>query len=180
MLLSWWVPVITGVAAFVGAILAQLLGIIRWRWEREEEREKDRIAWKREDKYRFAEYKRKLYADVITYIVSSTVEVARYAVDLGKAEASGNEPPEPPDFLNLQMAVAEAFLIAPEDIRDLAADHFQELMKMANHASASKAPRKMSFTPIEPLRALMRADLGETSATVPSSASAAKRNITVP
>jgi len=77
MMTSVSVPVITALAALLGVVVGQAWQARReqrrWKWEREldaehreEQRQRDREMWAREDRNRFTEQKRQIYVDYQT------------------------------------------------------------------------------------------------------------------
>jgi hypothetical protein len=77
MITSVWIPVITALAALLGVVVGQAWQARReqkrWRSEREldaehreDQRQRDRDMWAREDRNRFTEQKRQIYADYQT------------------------------------------------------------------------------------------------------------------
>src|SRR3954447_9710047 len=64
-----WNAVIPAVAALLGVLLGNMLQARRelrkWQLERDAQRQRDREQWEREDRHRFIEQKREIYADFL-------------------------------------------------------------------------------------------------------------------
>ena len=78
--MTFWTAFITGGAAFLGAVIAQLLTNKREerRWKRDQER--DAALWKREDEHRFTVHKQEIYSDLLAQLSRwlNDIETARY------------------------------------------------------------------------------------------------------
>ena len=98
---SVWVPVITALAALLGVVVGQAWQARReqrrWNWEREldaehreEQRQRDREMWAREDRNRFTEQKRQIYVDYQTCAYRISVLLADTSRRLHELQSSGN------------------------------------------------------------------------------------------
>lgn len=98
---SVWVPVITALAALLGVVVGQAWQARReqrrWKWEREldaehreEQRQRDREMWAREDRNRFTEQKRQIYVDYQTCAYHISVLLVDISSRLLKVQSSGD------------------------------------------------------------------------------------------
>jgi hypothetical protein len=98
---SVWVPVITALAALLGVVVGQAWQARReqrrWKWEREldaehreEQRQRDREMWAREDRNRFTEQKRQIYVDYQTSAYRISVLLVNTSRRLGELQSSGD------------------------------------------------------------------------------------------
>lgn len=98
---SVWVPVITALAALLGVVVGQAWQARReqrrWKWEREldaehreEQRQRDREMWAREDRNRFTEQKRQIYVDYQTCAYRISVLLADTSHRLRELQSSGD------------------------------------------------------------------------------------------
>lgn len=98
---SVWVPVITALAALLGVVVGQAWQARReqrrWKWEREldaehreEQRQRDREMWAREDRNRFTEQKRQIYVDYQTSAYRISVLLVDTSRRLRELQSSGD------------------------------------------------------------------------------------------
>jgi hypothetical protein len=101
MMTSVWVPVITALAALLGVVVGQAWQARReqrrWKWEREldavhreEQRQRDREMWAREDRNRFTEQKRQIYVDYQTCAYRISVLLVDTSRRMREVQSSGD------------------------------------------------------------------------------------------
>jgi hypothetical protein len=179
-MVSGWVPAITALAALLGVIVGQF-----WQARREDKRWKrergERLEqWQREDRYRFAEYKRELYADFLSGLRRFRGEITVSALHIDQVRASRVESGEPPienmteyllnrgqvdseAFASLVRALGNLHLVTPESIRLEGQDCFDALVRANSliivHQDLQEGTRLSARFSTDALERLMRADL---------------------
>jgi hypothetical protein len=127
-MVSAWVPAITAIAALAGVLIGQFWQghreNMRWAREREldaehreEQRQRDREMWAREDRHRFTEQKRQIYVEYqpCAYRISVTiVDTYQRLSNVKKAREDANIRRE---FLDDELGFAEKFTSQYEDLK---------------------------------------------------------------
>ncbi|MGE3795799.1 MAG: hypothetical protein AB7I38_17995 [Dehalococcoidia bacterium] len=150
MLSSLGPSIIAATAALIGVLMGNLLQSrrerSRWNLDRQAQRQRDHELWGREDRHRFTEHKRDLYARFLSALArfqgSSFVNQLLYEADLPDRPTSEDAPRNKLDWLFGQSSesgvteVSECLhamsLVAPDELTK-EATRLQELVASANN-----------------------------------------------
>jgi hypothetical protein len=129
VLTPWQAVLATAIAAFLGSLIAQVFQLARDRSERRERRLLDEQAHARENRYRFADSRRKLYGDLIMQVDLLSDHMAKMDFRRlhGRDYLDGQVEQREEFGRQLRSSVNQVTIVAPRNISEPSKSMFDDM-----------------------------------------------------